>query len=167
MIEPGRDHLLFDGDCGICTWSADFVKRMDREKRFRVEPYQAFAEEELRSYGIDYADCARALQVITRKGRVYGGALGVNYILWRQFPWSLLALLVYAVPILFLLELIGYRLVANNRQRLSRLFGLKACRWSPPGDLPRMAANEHEYSALHMHAPRLRVSEEEKRNKRK
>ncbi|MDX2030392.1 MAG: DUF393 domain-containing protein [Blastocatellia bacterium] len=131
MIEPGRDHLLFDGDCGICTWSADLVRRMDRDHQFLVAPYQSFAEADLRRHGIDYAACSRALQVVTRKGRAYGGALAVNYFLWRQFPWSLLVLLIYALPILFLLEVIGYRLVANNRQRLSRLFGLQACRWSP------------------------------------
>ncbi|MFN0085477.1 MAG: thiol-disulfide oxidoreductase DCC family protein [Blastocatellia bacterium] len=143
MIERGREHMLFDGDCGICAWSAELVKRMDRKRRFRVEPYQAYEEADLRAYGIDYADCARALQVITRKGRVYGGALGVNYFLWRQFPWTLLVILIYAVPILFVLELIGYRLVADHRQRLSIHFGLKGCKWSPePGIEPREAGSK-------------------------
>ena len=127
MIEPGRDYLLFDGDCGICTWSADVVKRMDRARRFIVEPYQMFAEQELGPYGISYEDCNRAIQVITRRGRVYAGAFGVNYFLWQQFPWSLLVILIYAIPVLLLFELIGYRLIANNRHRISQWFGMKAC----------------------------------------
>jgi predicted DCC family thiol-disulfide oxidoreductase YuxK len=126
-IEAGNDHLLFDGDCGVCSWSVECLKRLDREGRFRIEPYQRFAESELQRFGISYADCDRALQVVTRRGRVYRGAFGVNYFLWRRFPWTLLVALIYAVPVLLLAELIGYRLVASNRHRISAWFGLKAC----------------------------------------
>jgi len=123
-VEAGRDYLLFDGDCGVCSWSAEVVKRMDRGRGFVVEPYQAFDESELARFGIDYEKCSRAVQVISRKGRVYAGAFGVNYFLWRRFPWSLAVLLIYAIPPLLLLEVIGYRIVADNRHRISRWFGL-------------------------------------------
>ncbi len=136
-IEPGRDYLLFDGDCGICTWSADLARRMDRSRQFIVEPYQMFDERELARFGIDYEKCSRALQVITRKGRVYAGAFGVNYFLWRRFPWSLAVFLIYAMPVLLLFELIGYRLVADNRHRLSQWFGMKACLVQRPDAEPQ------------------------------
>jgi predicted DCC family thiol-disulfide oxidoreductase YuxK len=125
MIEPGKDHMLFDGDCGICSRSAEIAGRMDQ--RFIIEPYQAYPEDELKKFGITYAKCAKNLQVITKSGRVYAGAFALNYFLWRRFPWSLLVILIYAVPVLLLLEVIGYRLVERNRYRLSRWFGLKAC----------------------------------------
>jgi predicted DCC family thiol-disulfide oxidoreductase YuxK len=125
MIEPGKDHMLFDGDCGICTRSGEIARRMDQ--RFIIEPYQVHPEDELQKFGITYAKCAKNLQVITGSGRVYAGAFAVNYFLWRQFPWSLLVVLIYAVPVLLLLEVIGYRLVERNRYRLSQWFGLKAC----------------------------------------
>lgn len=127
MIEAGRNYLLFDGDCGVCTWSSEVIKGMDRDRAFMIEPYQLYSESELARYGIDYARCDRALQVITEKERVYAGALGVNYFLWRTFPWALLVILIYALPIFFLLELIGYRLIANNRSRISSWFGMNAC----------------------------------------
>lgn len=128
MIELGRqDYFLFDGDCGICSHSAEVCQRMDRRQQFVVVPYQTVAEDELRQFGLSRAQCARAVQTITRRGRVYAGAFAVNYFLWRQFPWSLLVVLIYALPPLLLLELIGYRLIANNRQRLSQWFGMKAC----------------------------------------
>src|SRR5215510_15302756 len=126
-IEAGHDYMLFDGDCGVCTRSAEIVRRMDRGRRFVVEPYQAFDESELTRFGIDYEKCSRAVQVITRKGRVYAGAFGVNYFLWRRFPWSVAVFLVYAIPVLLLLEVIGYRIVAENRHRISRWFGMQAC----------------------------------------
>jgi predicted DCC family thiol-disulfide oxidoreductase YuxK len=126
-IDAGRDYMLFDGDCGVCTWSAEVVRRMDRGRGFIVEPYQAFDESELARFGINYEKCSRAVQVITRKGRVYAGAFGVNYFLWRRFPWSLAVFLIYAIPPLLLLEVIGYRIVAENRHRISRWFGMQAC----------------------------------------
>jgi predicted DCC family thiol-disulfide oxidoreductase YuxK len=127
MIEPGKNYLLFDGDCGVCTWSSEIVRQMDRRGRFIVEPYQRYAEQELRRFGINYPDCDRALQVITHRGRVYPGAFGVNYFLWQQFPWSLLVGLIYVIPVFLLIELISYRLIANNRGRISQWFGLNAC----------------------------------------
>lgn len=128
MIEVGRhDYLLFDGDCGICSYSAEVCRRMDRRQQFVIVPYQSVAADELRKCGLSYAQCARRVQTITRRGRVYAGAFAVNYFLWRQSLWWLLVLLIYAVPPLLLLELIGYRLIANNRQRLSQWFGMKAC----------------------------------------
>jgi predicted DCC family thiol-disulfide oxidoreductase YuxK len=35
--------------------------------------------------------------------------------------------LIYAIPVLLLLEVIGYRIIAENRHRISRWFGMRAC----------------------------------------
>lgn len=127
MIQANRDYLLFDGDCGICTWSSELAKRMDTKSQFTIEPYQMFAESELLKFGLGYEQCSRKLQVLTRRGKVYAGAIGVNYFLWQRPVFRLLIILIYALPLLLLFELIGYRLVAKNRHRISGWFGLKAC----------------------------------------
>lgn len=127
MIQANRDYLLFDGDCGICTWSSELAKRMDTKSQFTIEPYQMFAESELLKFGLGYEQCSRKLQVLTRRGKVYAGAIGVNYFLWQRPVFRLLVILIYALPLLLLFELIGYRLVAENRHRISGWFGLKAC----------------------------------------
>ncbi|MEK7832851.1 MAG: DCC1-like thiol-disulfide oxidoreductase family protein [Acidobacteriota bacterium] len=127
MIQAGKDHLLFDGDCGICTWFSDLAKRMDGKRQFIVEPYQMFDESELQRFGISYENCAKELKIITRRGRVYGGAFGVNYFLWQKPVFRPLIILIYALPLLLLVEVIGYKLVAVNRHRISEWFGLKAC----------------------------------------
>ena len=128
MIELGkRAYMLFDGDCGICTWSADLVMRMDVKRHFYVEPYQRVPEPEIQRFGTSHADCARRLQVITRRGTVHSGAFAVNYFFVHYFPWKLLVVLLYVVPPLLLLEMITYELVARNRMRLSRWLGMKAC----------------------------------------
>ena len=127
MIEAGKDYVLFDGDCGICSFAAERAGLMDARKQFIISPYQSFTEAELARYGISYADCDRKLQVITRRGRVHAGAFAVNYFLWRQFPWTLVVLIIYALPVILLAEVIGYAVVARYRHHLSRRFGLKAC----------------------------------------
>ncbi|MCI0623767.1 MAG: DUF393 domain-containing protein [Acidobacteria bacterium] len=128
MIELGkRAYMLFDGDCGICTWFADWAMRTDVRRRFYVEPYQRVPESETQRFGISHADCARRLQVISPRGRVYRGAFAVNYFFIHYFPWSLLVIVLYAVPVFLLLEVIGYSIVAKNRTRLSRWLGMKAC----------------------------------------
>jgi predicted DCC family thiol-disulfide oxidoreductase YuxK len=128
MIKLENHHyLLFDGDCGICTSFAEAAKRMDRKSRFVIEPYQNYPEDELGTWGITYAACTRKMQAISQTGRVYSGAFAFNYFFYHQFPWSLLLIPVYIVPIFLLFEMAGYALVARNRHRISRWFGLKAC----------------------------------------
>lgn len=128
MIELGRrGYLLFDGDCGICSYCADWARNRDRRLQFVVEPYQLFSEKELVKVGLTYHDCSREVQVITRRGRVLGGAIGINYFLLRRFPWAIVVILIYAVPVLLVLEIVFYRLIARNRHRISRWLGLKAC----------------------------------------
>lgn len=119
--------MLFDGDCGICSWSAERIKEMDRRNFFIIEPYQGYPETELAKFGITYEHCDQKMHVVTPQGKVYRGAFAVNYILWQYLPWSLLVVLIYALPPVLLAELIIYRWVAHNRSRLSQWFGLKAC----------------------------------------
>jgi len=119
--------MLFDGDCGICTWFADVTMRIDVRRLFYIEPYQRVPEPEMQPFGLGYINCSRRLQVITQQGKVHSGAFAVNYFFVQYFPWNLLVVLLYVVPPLLLLETITYELVARNRTRLSRWLGMKAC----------------------------------------
>jgi predicted DCC family thiol-disulfide oxidoreductase YuxK len=121
-----RAYMLFDGDCGICTWFADLVMQMDVQRHFYVEPYQRVPEPEIQRFGISHADCARRLKVITQRGTVHSGAFAVNYFSFITFL-KLLVVLLYVLAPLLVLEMIAYELVARNRTRLSRWLGMKAC----------------------------------------
>jgi predicted DCC family thiol-disulfide oxidoreductase YuxK len=128
MIELGkRAYMLFDGDCGICTWFADLSMRIDVQRFFYVEPYQRVLEAEMQEFDLSHAHCARRLQVITRQGKVHSGAFAVNHFFIHYFPWKLLVVLLYVVPPLLMLEMVIYEVVARNRARLSRWLGMKAC----------------------------------------
>lgn len=126
-VHRDRHLLLFDGDCGICARLAEMASRMDRRGLFAIKPYQEVSERELARFGLSAQKCSKRVYVISRAGRAYGGAFGVNYFLLHHFPWSLFVALIYAVPILLLLEVICYEVVANNRHRISRWLGMKYC----------------------------------------
>ncbi len=127
-LVPDKALLLFDGDCGICTWCAEWAKAHDRSGEFEVQPYYEFSEEELAPYGLDWAACTRAVQLITQQGRVRSGPFAVNAFLWRQRGWRLLVGLLYILFPLLLIEWAAYALVAKNRHRISAALGMNACR---------------------------------------
>lgn len=119
--------LLYDGDCGVCTRLMETARGLDTKGLFALLPYQSFAETELAPFKLSYADCHRKLQVVTRDGRVYGGAFGVNFFLWQYWPWKIFVLLVYALPLLLLGEIAGYALFARYRRHISQWLGLTVC----------------------------------------
>lgn len=129
MLDSGkRAILLFDGDCGVCSRTADIMGKLDAAQNFTIKPYRSFTEVELKRYGLSYEKCSKRAYVIGPSGNLYGGAFALNYFLLKRFPWSLLVIVIYALPPLLLAELIGYYLVAKNRYRISRWLGLEACR---------------------------------------
>ncbi len=119
--------VLFDGECGICAWCAEIARRIDGRGRFAIEPYQRFDDRQLAQLGVTRDQCARELQVIARRGASHPGAYGINFFLWSQFPWRLVVVLIYAIPILLLLEIAAYRVVAVNRHRISAFLGMGGC----------------------------------------
>lgn len=131
MDRPARRRLLFDGECGICSWLALRARRIDRCARFEVVPYQLVPERDLAAWGLDHRSCARRLQLLSGappRPRRRAGAFAVNAFLWNRFPWNVGVALLYLCPPLLLLEVLGYELVAANRAWISRRLGLGACR---------------------------------------
>ncbi|MBK8313932.1 MAG: DUF393 domain-containing protein [Acidobacteria bacterium] len=126
-IEAGANYLLFDGDCGICSRLSETARSLDHRNRFRIRPFQSFSETELQRFGIDYDDCTKGLQSITAGGRVRSKSGAVNYFLWSIPKFRPLVILIYLIPIILLGEIVVYRIIANNRQRISARFGLRAC----------------------------------------
>lgn len=154
-----RGWLLFDGDCGVCSALADMVKNRKVGKHFRVVPSQALGEKRLNAMGLTAEDCSKRVYVVTGSGRKYAGAFAVNYVLLKWFPWSILAVLIYLLPPLLLLEVIAYRLFANNRRTISVWLGLKACSLSShKAELDRMDDEALKPQEKHLQHQRLVLS---------
>ena len=124
-IETGREYVLWDGDCGFCRRSAEKMSQLDQQKSFLFAPYQSFSETELGKVGLDYRQCARELQIISNSGKTFGGAFGINYFFWRQPRWKFLPILGGLFPLLMLVEVLLYKLVATNRMLFSKILFLK------------------------------------------
>jgi predicted DCC family thiol-disulfide oxidoreductase YuxK len=109
-----RNTVIYDGDCGICTKLARFVRR-------RVRPdaeVRASQELDLAAYGVTEADCAEALQYVTAGGEVHAAQDAVARLLLASGAgWRLLGRLLL-VPGVNALAGVGYRWVARNRYRL-------------------------------------------------
>jgi len=138
--------LLFDGDCGLCTWSAAQARRIDRQERFAILPFQELSAGDLARYGLTAADCARRAYVVApwppgraagaprgggsspERPRATGGAFAANAFFLRIFPWNVAVVILYALPPLLLVEVLAYRWIASHRAAISRRFGLEACR---------------------------------------
>ncbi|CEK15360.1 hypothetical protein CWRG_01132 [Chthonomonas calidirosea] len=112
-----RHTILWDGECGFCRRTVEWLLRRDRQHLFEAVPYQTAQDPRL-TPELRRA-CAQAVHVITADGKVLRGARAVLFLLesigggklarWASYP-----------PLVWLLEA-AYRFVANHRDIFDRL----------------------------------------------
>jgi predicted DCC family thiol-disulfide oxidoreductase YuxK len=120
-----RPVLLFDGDCGFCTRSADWLRRLNVDAD--VMPWQ-FAD--LAAFGISAEQAKAAVQWVDADGTVRAGHHAIAAALLRgRLPLRILGNLL-ALPGVSRLAALAYRLVARYRYRLPG--GTPACAVKPP-----------------------------------
>ena len=120
---PGRATLVYDGDCGFCTRSAHFVKRVvDRRDRYDVRPWQ---ELDLEAMGLTARQCDEAAQFVGVDASVESGHRAVASALRNGSPgWRPVGHLVVAPGISWVAAR-AYRWVAEHRHQLPG--GTAAC----------------------------------------
>ncbi len=122
-----RATVLYDGDCGLCRWSADTLRRWDRHGRLRFVALQA---PEARGLLPGFSDQARlaSWHVVDRRGQVRSAAAAVPVVL-RLLPGGKP---VAAVAARFPRATDrAYRAIADRRDLLGRLLGPEACAVDP------------------------------------
>ena len=129
----GRPVIVFDGDCVMCSGSAQFVLRHDRRGRFRLATAQGDAGRTLyRELGLRADEEGTILlvedgRVATESDAVVGIAAGLGW----PFRAALLARLVPAAW-----RDAAYRFVARRRYAW---FGRREACWNPePGQAERV-----------------------------
>jgi len=129
--EAVRRILFFDGVCGLCNWSIDFVLNRDRRGDFQFAPLQGETAQAL----LEAADTADLnTMVLWVDGRTYRKSAAAVRVLWQLDPvWQCLGTLLWLIPLP--IRNLGYTLVASNRYRL---FGKKdTCRLPSPQERAR------------------------------
>ena len=107
--------MLFDGVCGLCNWSVDFLIKRDKNAALRFAPLQsALAQALIRKHNIDSRDLSTA--VVIDGSRAYIRSEAALQALRRiGGGWSLLASIATLVP--RALRDVVYDWVARNRYR--------------------------------------------------
>ncbi|MGB3306889.1 MAG: DUF393 domain-containing protein [Thermomicrobiales bacterium] len=110
--------LIWDGDCGLCRRSVEWVRAHGGEDAFRITPYQTCPSPpmtpQLR------AEAEQSVQVLTSDGQRIAGGRAVLFIL-NAVGWHPRLVAICAEPPLVWLVELGYEIVARNRPFLSRL----------------------------------------------
>ena len=116
-------YLLYDGECDFCQKWADWVRTRDAQaRRFHILPWQEAPSPPMTP--LLRIQAQQAVQLITADGRRLHGGRAVLLVL-RETGWHPnLVRLVERRPFVWFVDL-GYRIVAANRPRFSRL--------TPPG----------------------------------
>ena len=138
--------FYYDGDCGLCVAFTRRVAKFDRRGRVAWIPYQSLDSTPSPLTGehnetpspftgegwdggeppaITIADMQRAAYTITPKGEIAEGYHAIRA-LFRAIPTLAPLALLMTIPGASLIGVPLYRLIANNRHRIS-----KTCRLKP------------------------------------
>jgi predicted DCC family thiol-disulfide oxidoreductase YuxK len=130
-VEAVRRVLFFDGVCGLCNWSIDFVLKRDVQGDFQFSPLQGETAKTLLASS-DVSDLNT--MVLWVSGRTYRKSAAAVRVLWQLSPfWKSVGTALWLIPLP--LRDLGYSIVASNRYRL---FGKKeTCRLPTPEERAR------------------------------
>jgi predicted DCC family thiol-disulfide oxidoreductase YuxK len=125
MADSAGALLIFDGDCGFCTSSANWVaSRWDGDAR--AVPSQFLSTDELAAHGLTEPDVRAAVWWIDESGRPSRGHLAIAQSLAAGSGWSDAVGRLLLVPPFRWLAAAGYPLVARWRHLLPG--GTPACK---------------------------------------
>lgn len=113
---PDRHTLIYDGECGICRGSVEWVRSQDREGRIDLLPYQDPRVPE-RFPEIPRKAMEEAMQLVAPDGARREGARAAEELLELLPGWRVLAPL-FRIPGVRAVARWVYRAVARNRRRL-------------------------------------------------
>jgi predicted DCC family thiol-disulfide oxidoreductase YuxK len=112
--------LFYDGVCGLCNRTVQFVLRYDPEKKFRFAPLQSvYAARLLGKKGVDASDLnSFYIAVFREEGEVLLKQSEAAVFVFQELPgiWPVVARVLRLVP--RALRDWGYRVIARNRYQL-------------------------------------------------
>ena len=124
--------VLYDGDCGLCSRTAQALRLLDGRGRLRLLPLQ-LAASELGAAAPSLAAMTATLHVgVPGHGWSTGGEAALR--IARAIPVLRSLAVVGSLPLLNRLVEPGYVLLASNRDRIGRILGAERCRFA--GDAP-------------------------------
>lgn len=110
--------VLWDGDCGFCQHSLDWLKRQRLQGKIQ---FTSFHDPKVKKWTdkIGKKNLQKSMYVIDENKHLYNYADGFRILLSHSLRWKWLSFLM-GLPLIKQCCNIGYRWVANNRFRLSK-----------------------------------------------
>ena len=105
--------LLYDADCGFCQWSVNQLKRRDPQNEFTYLPSIDFP-----GISQELVEQSQREIVLFYKGCQLNGADAALKLYCHLKPWS--PLQIFKLPPFIWIARVIYRIIANNRQTISR-----------------------------------------------
>jgi predicted DCC family thiol-disulfide oxidoreductase YuxK len=106
--------LFFDGACGMCTRSRDFLLRLDRTGNVHTEPLQSPGTAE--RLGVAPTSLLESIRWLDASGAVYSGAEAANAAVCAAVG-TRIPLVIYRIPGVRFIEDAVYKWIAAHRYR--------------------------------------------------
>ena len=106
--------LFFDGNCGMCTRSRNFLLKLNRTGDLQTEPLQGAGVAD--RLGIEPSLLLESVRWLDSSGAVYSGAEAANAAVSAALG-TRLPLMIYRVPGIRSLQQVVYRWIADHRYR--------------------------------------------------
>jgi predicted DCC family thiol-disulfide oxidoreductase YuxK len=119
--------FFFDSDCGICTMFVAWAVANVDERAIVFTPYSSLAFSAYEDRGIDPEYVDHGVQLLDEEGQLHKGASAIAILLQHCPHWQHLGNFLQW-PGVRQLSFLGYRVVAFNRQRISRALALNSCK---------------------------------------
>ncbi len=120
-----KNIIFFDGDCGICSHSADWLSRRLDNQEFEIFPFDE-NHEVSKKLNLDIKLASKTV-ILVKKGVIFTESLAIFEIAKSlRFPFNIFG--IFANKFCSLLANPFYRLIAKNRATISRKLGLQACK---------------------------------------
>ena len=125
-MTSGTARLIFDGDCGFCTTSANWIEaRWPKGCGATIVAWQSLSADDLAGWDLRTDDVQRAAWWIDEHGRHDGAGAVAHALMAAGGLWGLVGRSLMTPPLSWLAPS-GYRIVARYRYRLPG--GTPACK---------------------------------------
>ena len=130
-VSPTGPMLIFDGDCGFCTSSANWAAR-GWSRPVQAQAWQLLGAEQLAELGLSVAQAQEAAWWVDPDGRLFRGHRAMGKALAAGGGWRRLVGLVILVPPGSWVAAGAYPVIARWRHRMPG--GTSACRTGHQGE---------------------------------
>lgn len=126
QVRPGTvPVVLYDADCGFCTWVVDRIAARVAPGALEIVPLQSARADDLLGGRVDEAAKWESWHFVEPDGSVHSGGAGVPLILRHVRGGRTMGRVAARFP---RATAAAYRLVARNRDRLGRVVRADRCR---------------------------------------